>query len=34
LLNLAFDGEPFGPLDGATRRALREEADRLADFHR
>jgi hypothetical protein len=25
--------EPFGPLDGATRRALREEADRLAAFH-
>jgi winged helix DNA-binding protein len=25
--------EPFGRLDGATRRALREEADRLAEFH-
>jgi len=25
--------EPFGRLDGATRRALREEADRLAQLH-
>ncbi|HYM57485.1 MAG TPA: winged helix DNA-binding domain-containing protein [Solirubrobacteraceae bacterium] len=25
--------DQFGPLDAATRRALREEADRLADFH-
>jgi hypothetical protein len=25
--------DSFGPLDGATKRALREEADRLADFH-
>jgi winged helix DNA-binding protein len=25
--------EPFVPLDGATRRALREEADRLAELH-
>jgi hypothetical protein len=27
------DLEPFGPLDRVTRRALREEADRLASFH-
>jgi hypothetical protein len=25
--------EPFGPLDAATRRELRPEADRLAEFH-
>lgn len=25
--------QPFRRLDPATRRALREEADRLADFH-
>jgi hypothetical protein len=25
--------DPFGPLDAATRRELRQEADRLAEFH-
>ena len=28
-----IDLRPFGRLDGATRRQLREEADRLADLH-